>query len=451
MRKVVLTMNEQEKYEVIKKLVETDGNKKRAAQKLDCTVRNVNRLIIVYKTEGKSGFIHKNRGKEPHNKITSELKNKIVLLYQGKYYGANFKHFTELLKLHENIDVSESTVRNIFSEFDILSPKWRRITKRKQKQKLKAQLKEATTQKETKIIKDQIIEVDDPHPRREKSKYFGEMVQADASEYNWFGLHITHLHAAIDDSTGIIVGAYFDFQETLNGYYHTLKDVLLDYGAPSMWYTDNRTVFIYRSSGSNNIENDTSTQFGYACKQLGIEIKTTSVSQAKGKVERLFNTLQSRLPIELKLAGVKTIRDANAFLKEFIPKFNKQFALEPNFTNSVFEKVDKEKINYTLAVLSELKIDNGHCIKYENNYYKLLDKNGHQKYFKKGTEVIVAKTLDKSLYANVNGVNFALEVVSEHERISKRIDSELKHKQNRKPKRQYVPPQEHPWKKSFFW
>ena len=135
MRKVFLTMKEQEKYEVIKKLVETDENKNRAALKLGCTVRNVNRLIIVYKTEGKSGFVHKNRGKEPCNKITSELKNQIVLLYQGKYYGANFKHFTELLKIHENIDVSESTVRNIFSKFDILSPKCRRITKRKQKTK----------------------------------------------------------------------------------------------------------------------------------------------------------------------------------------------------------------------------------------------------------------------------------------------------------------------------
>lgn len=149
------------------------------------------------------------------------------------------------------------------------------------------------------------------------------------------------------------------------------------------------------------------------------------------------------------MAGVKTIRDANAFLKKFIVKFNKQFALEPNFTNSVFEKVDKEK-NYTLAVLSERKIDNGHCIKYKNNYYKLLDKNGYQKCFKKGTEIVVAKTLDNSLYANINGNLFILEVVPEHERISKRIDSELKHKENRKPKKHYIPPQEHPWKKASF-
>lgn len=184
MRKVILTMDEQKKYDIIKKLVDTNGNKKRAALKLGCTERNVNRLIIIFKKKGKAGFIHKNRGKEPANKITDELKNQIVLLYQGKYFGSNFKHFTELLKLHENIDISESTARNIMREYDILSPKCRRKTRRQHKQKLKAQLKEATTQTKINIIKEKIYEVDDPHPRREKSKYFGEMVQADASEYN---------------------------------------------------------------------------------------------------------------------------------------------------------------------------------------------------------------------------------------------------------------------------
>lgn len=247
-------MKEQEKYKVIKKLVEANGNKKRAALKLGCTVRTVNRLIVTYKASGKNGFSHKNRGKEAHNKISDDLKYQIVLLYEGKYYGANFKHFTELLKLHEDIDISESAVKNIFNEFDIISPKCRRITKRRQKQKLKAQLKKATTKKDTKIIKEKIYEVDDPHPRREKSKYFGEMIQADASEYKWFGQHITHLHAAIDDSTGIVVGAHFDFQETLDGYYHTLKDILLNYGAPAMWYTDNRTVFIYKKAGLTTLK-----------------------------------------------------------------------------------------------------------------------------------------------------------------------------------------------------
>lgn len=450
MRKVVLTMDEQNKYEVIKKLIDTNGNKHRAALKLGCTKRTINRLINVYKNKGKAGFVHKNRGKTPANKLTDIKKAEIMLFYENKYFGANIKHFTELLTKHENICYSESTIRNIFKEYEILSPKCRRKTKRQLKQKLKQKMLKAKSKKQINIIKEKIYEVDDPHPRREKSKYFGEMIQADASEYIWFGQHITYLHTAIDDSTGNIVGAYFDFQETLNGYYHTLEKVLVDYGAPAMWYTDNRTVFIYRKSGSNNIEKDTSTQFGYACKQLGIEIKTTSVSQAKGKVERLFGTLQSRLPIEMRLAGVKTIKEANAFLDNYIPKFNKQFALESNCTNSVFERIDKEKINYTLAIISDRKIDSGHCIKYHNKYYKLLDKNGHQKYYKKGTDVMVVKTFDDKLYANINGTNFALQEVAKHEVVSKRHDSEIKHKLSKKPRKQYIPPQEHPWKKASF-
>lgn len=253
-----------------------------------------------------------------------------------------------------------------------------------------------------------------------------------------------HLHAAIDDATGIITAAYFDVQETLNGYYNMFNMMLSKYGAPNLLYTDNRTVFEYRKKGINDVTKDTFTQFGYACKQLGVEIKTTSVSQAKGKIERLFKSLQSRLPIEMRIAGVKTIAEANAFLEDYIPKYNKQFALCPDCIKSVFEKVDKETINNTLAVLADRKVDNGHCIRYEKKYYKIVDEKGFQKFFKKGTEVIVAKTFNNELFVNVSGTNYALNEVMEHELN----DKKEKPNQIKKQKKQYIPPADHPWKKS---
>ena len=99
-----------------------------------------------------------------------------------------------------------------------------------------------------------------------------------------------------------------------------------------------------------SIEEYTFTQFGYACNQLGIDIKTSSVAQAKGRVERMFQTLQSRLPIEMKLAGVSTIYQANEFLNSYIKEFNAQFALPIDSIKSVFEKQpDTEKINLILG------------------------------------------------------------------------------------------------------
>lgn len=94
------------------------------------------------------------------------------------------------------------------------------------------------------------------------------------------------------------MGAYFDEQETLNSYYNIFKQILENYVIPYMFYTDRRTVFDYKKKVDKDISRNTLTQFGYACKQLGVDLKVTSVPQAKGRIERLFGTLQSRLPIE---------------------------------------------------------------------------------------------------------------------------------------------------------
>ena len=125
-------------------------------------------------------------------------------------------------------------------------------------------------------------------------------------------------------------GAYFTPQETLEGYYNVFHQILTNYGIPACFYTDKRTVFEYKRKGSSSLEKDTFTQFGYACKQLGVEIKTTSIPEAKGRVERMFGTLKSRLPIELRLADVTTLEQANEFLVSYVEEFNAKFALAFN-------------------------------------------------------------------------------------------------------------------------
>ena len=174
----------------------------------------------------------------------------------------------------------------------------------------------------------------------------------------------------MDDATGEVVGAYFDEQETLNGYYNVIYQILTNYGIPALFYTDRRTVFEYKRKNNAFDDEDTFTQFSYACHNLGIDIKTTSVAQAKGRIERLNQTFQSRLPIELRRAHITDIESANEFLKSYLKKFNDQFALHLNTTKSVFEaQPSLEKINCTLAVLSPRKIDSGHSIRYKNKIY----------------------------------------------------------------------------------
>ena len=161
------------------------------------------------------------------------------------------------------------------------------------------------------------------------------LIQMDASQFIWLGEAITHLHVAIDDASGNIVGAYFDTQETLLGYWHVLNQILTKHRIPVTIFTDKHSDFEYQRKDSKKVEDDTFTQCGYACHQIGIALGSSSLPQAKARVERLNATLQSRLPVDLALMNITTMEEANRSLKTWIVTFNRKF--ENLTTDSVFE------------------------------------------------------------------------------------------------------------------
>lgn len=258
-------MDENHKYEIIKKLVDSNGNKKTAALKIGCSDRHINRLIKGYNEKGKAFFVHGNRGRQPAITLPTDTKQLILDLYRTKYYDCNLTHYSELLAENENIKVSVSTISSILRKEYILSPKANRATKKAVKKELKALQSKTKSKKKVAIIQSSILDLEDSHPRRPRCAYFGEMLQMDASLHPWFGEAKSQLHIAVDDATGQIVGAYFDEQETLNGYYHVFHQVLSTYGIPYQFFTDNRTVFEYKKKHQKDVEKDTFTQFG--CKR----------------------------------------------------------------------------------------------------------------------------------------------------------------------------------------
>ena len=449
-RKVNLNMDEQRKYEVIKKLVETNGNKDRAALTLGISKRQVNRLIAAYKERGKAAFIHGNRGRKPGISTPDEVRATVVDLYRTKYYEANFTHFTELLKKNEGIELSVSTVTNFLEAEHILSPRVTRSKKKRVKRELERQKEAAKTKKEADKIQANIVAVEDAHSRRPRCAYFGESEQMDASPYEWFGAEKTTLHIAVDDATGRITGAYFDRQETLRGYYNVYAQILRRYGIPYSFFTDRRTVFTYKKKNAPDIGEDTCTQFAYACKQLGTQIEYSSVPQAKGRVERMFETLQSRLPVELRLAGITSIEAANEFLDSYIDEFNAMFSLPADSIKSVFEtQPSEETLNLTLAVLTERTVDCGHCICFHNHYYRMLNERGIQEHYRKGTKVMVIQAFDGTLFCSVNDEKvLALDEIPEREQKSKEMDSDY---EKPKPQKKYIPKMNHPWRSKSFW
>ncbi|PCS08960.1 transposase [Lactococcus raffinolactis] len=263
----------------------------------------------------------------------------------------------------------------------------------------------------------------------------------DASSYQWFGGQITHLHVAIDDASGNIVGAYFDTQETLKGYYHVLHQILSKHGIPVAFLTDKRTVFEYHKKATQKMEDDTLTQFGFACHQLGIDIKTSSIPQAKGRVERLNGTLQSRLPIDLQRAGITTIEAANDFLSKWVRQFNRKFGNKTKET--VFEQAPSaSRINLFLARVAKRVVDSGHHIRY-NNYFYLPIKGNQEMYFTKKSKALVIEAFDGHIYINIEDKIYTSRKLLDHEIYSQEFDQAP---ENKKERPKYIPPQSHPWK-----
>lgn len=455
MKEDELRMNEQEKYEVIKYLVDHDGNKNRACKILGISKRQINRLIIKYKEKGQSAFIHGNRARKPVNTLDKSISENIILLYKNKYQDWNFNHFKEFLENDENIKVSYDFIYKTLTKEGILSPKARKKTKRnavKARLLKEKKINHAMSNEQINTIINHEIALEDSHPRGEKPKYFGEIIEQDGSIHLWFGNIKTCLHLAIDKATSTIVGAWFDYQETLNGYYHVFYQILTNYGIPFKFITDNRTVFNYMSLNPNKrtSDKDVLTQYGYACKQLGVDIETTSVSQAKGLIERTNGTFQGRLVNELKLNGITTIEEANKYLLNvFVPAFNKKFAMDYKKFESVFESSpSEEKINYTLAVLTPRKIDNGNSIKYQKKYYQPY-LNNQLKCFAPKTECLVIKAFNGDLLVTIDEQVLELKELSRNEKASKEFDVIIETKEV-KEKKKYIPPMTHPWKLASF-
>lgn len=440
-------MNEQTKYETIKDYVDHGGNKKRIAIKLGISERQVNRLIKVYEEKGKAGFMHGNRNRQPVNTLPQELTDKIVDLYTNKYQGFNFKHFTEKLNEKEGIIVSYTTVYEVLSEAGIDSPRVQKATRRKRAKARIFKNKPDIDESDIEIAVNHELSLEDAHPRTERAKNFGELVQMDASIHLWFGIEKCALHLAIDNATGTIVGGYFDKQETLRGYYTVFKQILMNYGIIYKFLTDNRTVFNYERLNHKKDDKDVLTQFGYACKTLGIELETSSVSQAKGQIERANGTFQDRLVSELRLEEITTIEEANNYLiKVFIPDFNKRFAMDyTKFPSVLEESPDEEKINQILAVLSPRQMDNGSAIKYKNSYYQAYDEESNIVCFKPKTKCLVINTYDNELFVTVDDKIYKLKQLKKNKASSSSFE-----KVKVRKKKTYIPPMSHPWKLPSF-
>jgi len=327
---------------------------KQVAIALGISERRVKQIKKEVKENGVKSIQHGNRGRKPKNTISDETRRKILELRSSyEYEISNFKHFQELLKERENIDISYSALYNIIRKAGIKSPKKHR------KSKL--------------------------HHRRKRKECEGMMLQADGTPYDWFGNGEKYsLHGFIDDATGKITGLYMCKNECLLGYLEVLRQTLENYGIPISLYPDKYSVFFPPKKVNDHITIEEQlngrakgiTQFGRIVEELNIEMFPASSPQAKGRIERLWETLQSRLVTEFRINKIKNIDEANEFLKEYIFKYNSKFSVEPISKTNMFLKLPKRyDLDELLCVRFERTIDNAGVFSINNSKFQILDKS----------------------------------------------------------------------------
>jgi transposase len=354
-------MNEsQQKYTratLIKAACAGDFTAREVAERLNLSIGRVDQLKRRYRRIGDGAFIHGNKGRTPANRIPDNMRSVIVgIKLTDTYKKANFLHFTKILFEETGLKYSYNAIRAILMSADVKSPKTRRTRKQ--------------------------VQAHPPRPRRE---HFGEMLQADGSPFDWFDNgQQESIHGYIDDATGTVTGLYMEKNECLLGYLEVTRQTILNYGIPGELYPDKAGVFFNNQKDKELLTKEEQlegmiekrTQLGEIMEELGVNMHPAHTPQAKGRIERLWETLQSRLPVEFKRRGIATIAAANAFLPEYIKIHNAEFAVQPSSNKSMFVRLyDLSVLDTLLAVKFQRKTDNSGVFSFHNHKFLVTDPN----------------------------------------------------------------------------
>ena len=447
-------LNEQEKnkFAIIKKLENGEITRKEAADELKISLRQVDRLRIKYRNYGEKGFIYKNKGKIPVNKLNKNLIDELENLYLEKHFDFNFEHFYEE-HVFGKYDISYDTMLKAFTKDDIISPLAHRKTIKSYKDKMKEVIKENNSnikEEKVELFKSRIIETEKAHPRRSSNLYaFGQEVQMDACNKMWFGGIPSFLHLAVDKATKKVLFGWFEYEEITRGYYVLLFNIIINYGIPQKIKADNRSTF----SANNAKEKEKKvfmTQFGKVCERLDIVLHTTSVSTAKANVERENKTFKDRLIAELRYEGITDIDEANKYLNEvFIPKMNERFSYAIDKKTSLMREntYTEEELKLIVSERKDKIIDNASCISYNKKYYIPIDLDtGEVTNFQKGTKCILIIDYDGEYFAEIENKYYKMLKLENRDSIMKK---ESVVKAGKKEHHIVIPPANHPWRKSM--
>jgi transposase len=386
MELVTLNRKEQKRAVVLGKVDRGELTAVDAGKVMGLSERHVRRLLAEYREDGPKMLAHGNRGRKPHHTLAPTIGSRVLDLYRDKYVGFNHLHFTEKLE-GEGMHLSYSSVHRILVRSGIKSPRKRRPPKHRK--------------------------------RRERRPQRGMMLQIDGSRHDWLegrGPHLS-LIAAIDDADGEVPYGLFRLQEDSQGYFLLTQEIAVRRGLPMSIYSDRHSIFVYKRKDQLSLEEELKgeqqpTQFGRLLKELEIQLILALSPQAKGRIERLWGTFQDRLVSELRLAGARTIEEANEVLWKFLPEYNQRFKVEPAEAGSAYRVFPKAlKLEDVFCFKYERSVANDNIVKLEERVIQIPAGPKERSYAKARVEV--REGMDGSLGVYYQGKRIAFEEASE--------------------------------------
>ena len=420
---IKLSIKQARRVFILEQLSQGKTTNAEGAKALGLSIRQVQRIKSSFGLEGMSSLIHGNSGMRPHNFVSCAVRDLVAEQARSLWEGASSKHMSELLFDETGVSISAKTVIRILRENDV----------------------------------DIIFSHKGPRKRRgrKRKSRLGQMLQIDASPFDWLSKgSMLSMHGAIDDATGRVVALWLEPAECLKGYFHVLEQTILRWGVPVSIYSDAHTIFFSPKSGKltpqEELEGATValTQLGKALDILGVNLIRASSPQAKGRIERLWGTLQHRLVVDMRVAGVKTIDEANVFLVSYLQKHNDLFAVFPEDETSAFLPApDEEDLPFILCRRENRKTMGDSTLSWKGTRWMALDSHNRQRLFKIGVTVEVLGLMDGSVAAQYKGDIFKL---VEAPVSTKKTNTSCRNENSGKlTKQPHKPASDHPWRDGF--
>jgi len=404
---LIMKARELKRLQIIRKVLDRHINQQEAAGVLNLSDRQIRRIVRRVRQEGDKGVIHRLRGKPSCHRLKEGFRQKVVSLYQKNYKGFGPLLASEKMLERNRISVCDETLRLWLMAEGLWQVKKQRGLKTR--------------------------------TWRARKEHTGEMIQMDGSHHDWLedrGPKLV-LMGYIDDATGHLYAQFYDYEGTKPAM-ESLRGYIQRYGVPTSLYLDKHSAYKNNPKYSYKDwpfrDKEELTQFARACRQLGIELIYAHSPQAKGRVERVFGTLQDRLVKEMRLEGIKTLKEANAFLKGYLPGFNRKFNVAAKESGDYHRPAQGVNLDEILSIQIKHALRNDRTVMHQNRLFQVLNRTR-------------AKTV--TVYKYLNG---RMAIKSGPHRLEYRPIEARPRKiviHQAKPRKRFVLPKDHIWRTGF--